>query len=298
MSHPPQIIATAETLNSALEIWFIQNIVFAGATFITGHIPERIDADLVIYLELNNIDRSLVRRLRSLGKKVILYHMGDELAEKNIASYKEFDLVIRNYYFNDLFTPLAGNLIWAPNGYKSGIGPRQASHLKPANQRNNLASFLGWLSNERSYRNERAEFSQAAKASKNLNLLSSSGFSNGYNTSLYAATMEDSIFAPCPAGNSPETIRLYDALECGCIPIILRHDFISSPLALGSLGQPPFQFLNAWNELPEFLDAMSRQLQTNPASIHLMQSECIRWWEQFKTSLQDKIKHQLDLVNQ
>ncbi|WP_162785536.1 exostosin family protein [Polynucleobacter necessarius] len=49
----------------------------------------------------------------------------------------------------------------------------------------------------------------------------SHGFVGGYNVGLYSTIMEDSIFAPCPSGNKSETIRLYDALELGCILIFL-----------------------------------------------------------------------------
>ena len=298
MNYPPQIIATTETLNSALEVWFIQNLIFSGAPFITGYIPENISSDIVIYLELNNIDRSVVRRLRILGKKVVLYHMGDELAQKDITAYKEFDLVVRNYYFEHIFTTPQTNLIWAPNGYKSGAGPRKSEHLKSAIARKNFACFLGWLNNEKSFQNERMRFSIAAKECKNLRLLSSNGFASGLNTSLYAATMEDSIFAPCPAGNSPETIRLYDALESGCIPITLHHDFISSPLALASIGQPPFPILKSWDQLPSFLAGMSDQLRTDPSSITLLQQETVQWWTNFKISLQSRVLDQMTLLGQ
>ena len=37
----------------------------------------------------------------------------------------------------------------------------------------------------------------------------------------YMNIMNDTIFVPCPAGNNPETFRHYEALEIGCIPIIL-----------------------------------------------------------------------------
>ena len=32
----------------------------------------------------------------------------------------------------------------------------------------------------------------------------------------------DSIFIPCPPGNNTETFRLYEALECGCIPLYVK----------------------------------------------------------------------------
>jgi hypothetical protein len=38
----------------------------------------------------------------------------------------------------------------------------------------------------------------------------------------YIAAMLDSIFVPCPDGVNPETFRFYEALECGCVPLVVR----------------------------------------------------------------------------
>jgi hypothetical protein len=40
----------------------------------------------------------------------------------------------------------------------------------------------------------------------------------------YIATLLDSVFIPCPDGVNPETFRFYEALECGCIPLLVRTD--------------------------------------------------------------------------
>jgi hypothetical protein len=40
----------------------------------------------------------------------------------------------------------------------------------------------------------------------------------------YCATLLDSVFVPCIGGNNPDTFRLYEALECGCIPIIINDE--------------------------------------------------------------------------
>ena len=101
--------------------------------------------------------------------------------------------------------------------------------------------------------------------------------------------MEDSIFAPCPAGNSPETIRLYDALETGSIPISLKHEFLLSEEALALIGPIPFPMLNTWNELPTYLQSMREKLNSSPEEIVQLQARCISWWSDYKTAIQKKI---------
>jgi hypothetical protein len=45
---------------------------------------------------------------------------------------------------------------------------------------------------------------------------------SGQSKSEYLSTLLNSIFIPCPGGINPETFRFYEALEAGCIPIVLK----------------------------------------------------------------------------
>jgi hypothetical protein len=329
------IISSPKTLNAILESGFIQNILFNGAPYSTEFDPSRMNGELVVYLELYEIDTQLIERIKASGKKVVLYHMGDELADKNISSYNTCDLIIRNYFFPDILqqSDLVHKILWAPNGYKTGVGPRAPKSLAKVTERQYLSCFLGWLSNTASFNGERNLFSEVLAAwkstkkrriknvgawltrylnlskeyrsfaevapdcEKDMHLLSSNGFSNGYNVGLYAATMEESIFAPCPAGNSPETIRLYDALESGCIPISLHHEFIISSDALAQFGKPPFPLLNSWDELPTFLEDMKQQLAIHPEKIQILQDQCIDWWTQYKLNIASRIAERIADLN-
>lgn len=294
-----QIISTPDSLNGALETWFIQNNLFSGAPYSLTVNSEIIQNSPIIYLELHQINLDLIRHIQTMGKKVILYHMGDERLDKDISAYQQCDLVFRNYYFSNIISSsyLAGKVMWAPNGFRTGVGPRASNHLKKAHHRQSLASFLGWINNADSFRNERANFVEPAKScGENLYVLPSNGFAGGYNVGLYSAIMEDSIFAPCPAGNSPETIRLYDALELGCIPISLSHDFLLSKDALALIGPVPFPILNSWSELPGFLEQAKSGALSNSEEILVLQEKCIHWWESYKFAIQKKIYDRIQAI--
>lgn len=287
-----QIIANPDSLNGALETWFVQNDLFGGAPYALGFDPLKLSASTIVYLELGQININLIRHLREHGRKVVLYHMGGEKLDKDISAYAECDLVIRNYYFSSIIGGFGSQskVMWAPNGFRTGVGPRNADSLKKASQRQCLAAFLGWINNAGSYNNERASFAgPAAACGENLYVLPSNGFASGYNVGLYSAIMEDSIFAPCPSGNNPETIRLYDALEVGAIPISLSHEFLLSEDALAANGPVPFPVLNSWSELPQFLERMKATALGNPSEIVELQQRCIHWWTDFKLCMQHKI---------
>ena len=294
-----QIISAPDSLNAALETWFIQNNLFGGAPYSMGLNPDQLGDSAVIYLELNQINADLIRRIKSLGNKVVLYHMGGERLDRDISAYAECDLVIRNYYFPSIINDSESGkkVLWAPNGFRTGVGPRHKDVLKKASQRQCLAAFLGWINNAASYNNERASFAgPAAVCGDDLYVMPSNGFAGGYNVGLYSAIMEDSIFAPCPSGNNPETIRLYDALELGCIPISLSHDFLLSKDALASLGPVPFPLLGSWSELPQFLKEMKAKAMSNPNEIFELQQLCIEWWLNFKIGMQKKIADRIDTL--
>jgi len=294
-----KILSNPDSLNGALETWFIQNNLFDGAPYALGIDLTNTKNTKVIYLELGEVNLDLIRAIKSSGNRVILYHMGDELANKNIEAYLECDYIIRNYYFQHIQSDprFTGRISWAPNGFRTGVGPRAASNLKNVIDRGCISAFLGWLNNSNSYQNERNSFVEAAKGcGENLFVLASNGFSSGYNVGLYSAVMEDSIFAPCPAGNSPETIRLYDALELGCIPISLPHAFLTSDDALASIGPVPFPILASWAELPSFLDRMKSLTLSNPDEIVSLQAKTIHWWLSYKQFIQNKITSRIDLL--
>jgi hypothetical protein len=47
---------------------------------------------------------------------------------------------------------------------------------------------------------------------------------SGLSREEYIHEMTNSIFVPCPDGVNPETFRFYEALEAGCIPLIVKTE--------------------------------------------------------------------------
>lgn len=322
------------SFNGILESWFLQHqLLGSPAISVLEHeLNCETDQNIknIIYLELFEIKHQLIDRSRKFGKKVVLVHMGDEFGKKDTSEYFNCDLILRNYYFPDLFLnpSIKDRLLWIPNGFRSGVGPRCPESTLPATHRQHLASFMGWIDNPDSFARERESFgrmlrnlrkskrgglnifsswfnrkvhfskerrlfSKSTAMCEDLYLLSSTGFASGNNVGLYSAIMENSIFAPCPAGNSPETIRLYDALESGCIPISLDHLFLKSEQALGALGPAPFPIIASWEELPSLLSKMKLELQNNPQKILDLQKKCGVWWVNYKTHISQIISKRI-----
>ena len=293
------ILSNPGALNKILETWFIQNVLFDGAPYYLDLHGEEASNAQIIYMEIGDFDHDLIRQIKKSKTKMILYHAGDERGNHDYSSYLDFDLIIRNYFFPHVFDDqrFCNRVIWAPNGFRTGVGPRPNLKVKRSNNRSCFAAFLGWMSNDNSYKNERSNFLDATKlCGENLFVLASNGFGAGYNVGLYSTIMEDSIFAPCPAGNSPETIRLFDALELGCIPISLTHAFLTSDDALAAIGPVPFPILSSWAELPLFLDGMKSVALSSPDEIASLQAKTISWWGSYKKFIQNKISTKINLL--
>ena len=98
-----QYFSTSKTLNGVLETWFVQNDLLGGQPIsIMGgdsEISLFLDAHNIVYLELFEIDQGFIKKVHGLGKKVVLIHMGDEFAKKDITAYGDCNLILRNYYF-------------------------------------------------------------------------------------------------------------------------------------------------------------------------------------------------------
>jgi hypothetical protein len=65
----------------------------------------------------------------------------------------------------------------------------------------------------------------------------------------YHIGMRSATFCPCPGGDSPSAKRMFDAVNAGCIPIILSHDYVwpFTKEADPSIPVDPSLFGYRWN---------------------------------------------------
>ena len=90
----------------------------------------------------------------------------------------------------------------------------------------------------------------------------------------YLELLQNSIFTPCPEGNNVETYRLYEALECGCIPV-----FTKLPAALEDSGIP-FRKTETWEEVAELIEGLK-----NPGQLEEYHNEILSAWTKYKDKL-------------
>ena len=97
--------------------------------------------------------------------------------------------------------------------------------------------------------------------------------------------LTSTAFLPCPNGFvHPETYRLYEALESGCIPIVENSFRYYDRL----LPNNPFLKIDKWVEAKLLIK------NWNDEKIKNKQEECILWWEQHKEKIKESFNDKIN----
>lgn len=99
----------------------------------------------------------------------------------------------------------------------------------------------------------------------------------------YKKILEQSIFVPCPRGNSsPDTFRLYETIEAGSLPIVERDDYWSD---LFGNNHPLIQ-VSDWSKAANDISILSKESEW----LEKYSQKLASWWDTQKTTLKQKIK--------
>ena len=247
--------------------------------------------DILIINLANNLTpliyRTIQRGYRNVGL-VSWTHSGAEHREM----YPFVDYILRPFFSPEsLALPPGGrcqDVVWFPIGYQSGVGPRRHDLLPGFDDRTFDFFYAGCPNTN--YSDRLQMLAAAQHGDLPVKLILTEGFSEGLSIPTYRTHMENTRFALVPAGTDAETIRLFEALELGCIPITLNYAFLQDPRAMA--GAPVVR-LNAWEELPMWY----QMVRSAPDYSNLMEGfrqNVSRWWQDFKLTEQRKIA---DVIN-
>ena len=102
-------------------------------------------------------------------------------------------------------------------------------------------------------------------------------------TEEYKKILEQSIFVPCPRGNtSVDTFRLYEALEVGAIPIVEKSDYWRN-----LLGEHPLIETASWGNISNDINMLLENSERMQEHSNKVQS----WWNEYKKQLKQKISN-------
>jgi len=245
------------------------------------------DAPVIIVCSyrFNYLDYITQYEVRKIPFGVI--HLSDEWLNDDM-KYSEFTMckfVFRNYYRFQYVRP---NVHFLPLGYKRGYWDGCDMSTQLANileqKRKYIWSFAGTPRTD-----ERKNTVKLFEPIHPHRIIWEMGNSfgeqrTGLNTSEYRQLFNDSYFAVCPIGNvNVDCFRVSEALECGCIPIVIswRNNGLVEPhksyweCLLGE--NPPFIVGDTWEEC----FAKVTTIVTSPDAldkVHKMRMDSYAYW--------------------
>ena len=241
---------------------------------------EQINAndDLIIVDSQLTIKKDFYLQLSKKCASIYLIHLGDEGAtEDTNIIYNNCKHVWRTFGLPRHFQ--SKNVTCIPIGYKSGLFYKK----KDVTERKYLWSFMGTV-----HGSSRFDLINKHKKLEPNFIKKTKSF--GSNESLapeeYYKILNESTFVLVPHGYlHPESYRLYEGLECGCIPIIENpHNFYNHFLL-----EHPLITINLWKESLETIN----DLYKNKEKLKDKSKEINNWWNEYKLNLQTKIKNKI-----
>jgi len=284
MSHAPlNIVWRRQVLETVLESSFIRTVLLSKIKRPQRWIAIEENDDLPMMNDLLVVSFgdpvSYFETLKDRGYKNIgFFQVGDELGDKGRKSYAYADYVLRNYHFPGPMSEKPGLVSWVPNGWARGVGPVENGDHLSIFEREVPAFFSGFIGQGDDKILDRLVMLKVIKYNEIKALIATtSGFGQGLGPAAYAAHMGNTRYSLTPSGRSPETIRFYDALELGAVPIVIDGNWLHAKDGLGALGRPPIVILNNWAELPTFLKS-----QTDLNAAEKQRLGCVQWWHRIK----------------
>ena len=227
---------------------------------------------LIIVDHMISTKESFYFDLSNKVKKIFLIHLGDEGgAEKKDLVYSLCEHIWRTFSL-PMFKNFK-NVTSIPIGYKFDPIKDNINILK----RNYKWSFLGTTHGSSRY--------DLLNKHKNItpnfiNLSENFSGKKSMDTDDYYKILNNSIFAPIPHGYfHPETYRLYEALEAGCIPIIENpFQFFDN-----FLPNNPLLSVNSWEDSSTII----KKYLENKKDIEILRNKINDWWTQHKENLKE-----------
>ena len=235
------------------------------------------DEDILIIVDSSIENKEeLYTKLELICSKMFLIHLGDETFAYDLSMvYNKFNYVWRTFCSNKYFNNKKVSCL--PLGYKSGT-----LFKKEIVERKYKWAFLG--TPHKSSRHDL--LFQLSDIEPSFSHKTKKFNEKIIDVSEMSEILTSTEFIPCPNGFvHPETYRLYEALECGCIPIVENAYKYYDRL----FPNNPFIKIDRWIEAKSVIEEWGND------QIKQKREECRTWWNQYKNQLQEFIVNKINL---
>ena len=231
-----------------------------------------LEKDDILVIVDSNVEKKLELyiKLKLICSKIFLFHLGDEFGARNLSGvYDNCDFVWRVFCSNKYFNNEKINCI--PIGYKAGVSKKQKNNKE-----------YKWAFTGTAHKSSRHDLLFQFSDIKPFFCHKTQKFNEKIiSVDEMSEILSSTDFVPCPNGFfHPETYRLYEALECECIPIVESAYSYYDRL----FPNNPFIKVNKWADAKPILKGWEKD------QIDKKKKECKLWWEKYKKDLQEFVK--------
>ena len=234
---------------------------------------------------------ALFSKWSSAGADYFVLHLSDEFATDPIGFYNDPHClaIFRFYDRSDFSEDIRKKLLILPLGYHYTLsnGSDNPAEKTPRLPFRNLRwSFLGtnWKNREEHLRSfQRIEPHQKL-------LVDTWESKEKIERQQYLSVLLDTYFVPCLPGNNNETFRVYEALECGCIPLYVKQgeQDLHAEFLMNEIGLMPS---SNWDEACKLME----HLLANISLLENYRTMILNRWVGLKRKLNESIQKKLGL---
>lgn len=237
---------------------------------------------LIVIKPLWNEQINWINTLASFGKKFKIIHMADEYGTDPIDFYNlpEVTGIMRTYKRPDL--PSKAMVI--PLGYHLQFrGNRDVPHLSTPEL---PFRELSWCFAGTDWKERSKEMEPLMNVSPcYVKWFDSWNDPKQLGEEEYISLLLNSKFVPCPAGQNVETYRLYEALDCGCIPMFIHSPEVETWIEIFN-NEIPFIKLESWAQAA----ALMQQLLNDKQQMEHYRKTLLMTWAKYKMGLKERVK--------
>lgn len=274
---PINLIWQTDRINSWEEDWLMELLSGLPINVVDDTHYEKFLDNSILVISSHNFKGAVkyFKKLHKLNYNFGVILLSNEAYKSPEDFYKYPKFIFRNYWHQQ-FTNQKKVTVF-PLGYKSGFWKNNSPQLALSSHRDFTWSFAGQIAKKPT----REEMISYMKAVPHFFIHETAAWAdpNSLNASQYRDLLLNTLFVPCPKGwVNLDSFRVYEALECGCIPIVEKspHDYFSN-----YFGSHPFLAVDSWDQAPALMNA----LLADPVLLEQRRLQCYDWWQNKKKEI-------------
>ena len=268
---------------TSFELEYITEVLFSGVLidkhFDNGSLQTVLDNSVIIYSSMRGYVTpefmSYLNSYKEKGFTFYLLHLSNERPEDPCNYYSLAKHVFRSYYAPEMAKE---NVTFFPLGFKSGYLNREKS-LSDCDKKDISACFIGHPKSDRNELIQVLEGIDSTFVHKTNAWNCPTSLSSDECIEIY----KRSRYAPCPMGwIHPDSFRISESLEWGCVPIIKRHNGLD--YFQNIFPGHPMPVVSSWSEIPKIIES---------SDYCSLRDRTQEWYLGYIEDLKQKIKNKL-----